>query len=104
MSRPQRPQQGSMTSSSSNENIGWNSSKVAFSQVFHKKKLDCKQGYWSLELDEESSLLTIFNSPLWRIRYKKNSFGLITSQDDFQRFMDEFLEKLNSCADIVDDN
>ena len=42
-------------------------------------KLDAKHGYWSIKLDEESSKLTTFNSPVGRFRFKRLSFGLHVS-------------------------
>ena len=46
-------------------------------------KLDAKSGYWAIQLDEESQLLTTFNSPLGRYCFKRLPFGLRTSQDVF---------------------
>lgn len=66
-------------------------------------KLDAKNGYWSVKLDEESSLLTTFNTPLGRYRYLRMPFGLVMSQDVFQRKMDQILEKCENCIGIADD-
>ena len=53
-------------------------------------KLDAKAGYWSVKLDEKSQLLTTFRSPLGpRYCFCRMPFGLSTSQDDYQRKMDE---------------
>jgi hypothetical protein len=38
-----------------------------FSGAQHFSKLDAKNGYWSVVLDDESSLLTTFNSPIWKV-------------------------------------
>ena len=48
-------------------------------------KLDAKLGYWSLLLDEESSLKTTFNTPFGRYKYLKLPFGLSVSQDIFEQ-------------------
>ena len=45
--------------------------------------LDAKNGYWSVTLDKESSLLTTFNSPFGRYCFLRMPFGLIMSQDVF---------------------
>ena len=61
------------------------------SKVF--SKLDAKHGYWSIKLDEESSKLTTFNSPIGRFRFKRLPFGLNISQDAFQQCMDQILSQ-----------
>ena len=66
-------------------------------------KLDAKNGYWSIKLDEDSSLMTTFNSPFGRYRYLRMSFGLSMSQDVFQQRMDEILEGCPGVVGIADD-
>ena len=46
-------------------------------------KLDLKDGYWHVQLDEESSYLTTFNTPFGRYRYLVMPNGLNVSQDIF---------------------
>ena len=75
--------------------------KFAGSEVF--SKVDARHGYWSVVLDEESSLLTTFNSPFGRYRYLRMPFGLKMSQDVFQHKMDQILEKCPGCIGIADD-
>ena len=48
-------------------------------------KLDGKQGYWNVKLDEESSYLTTFNTHRGSYRFLRMSFGLRMSQDIFQK-------------------
>ncbi|XP_072182294.1 uncharacterized protein [Diadema setosum] len=64
--------------------------KMSGAKVF--SKLDARHGYWSIVLDNESSLLTTFNSPLGRYCFKRLPFGLNVSQDIFQAKMDVILE------------
>ncbi|KAK2711693.1 hypothetical protein QYM36_012711 [Artemia franciscana] len=66
-------------------------------------KLDARHGYWSLELDEESSKLTTFNTPYERYKFKRIPFGLISAQDEFQRRMEEAFEGIRGFSVIVDD-
>jgi hypothetical protein len=66
-------------------------------------KLDAKSGYWAVPLDAESQLITTFNSPFGRFCFKRLPFGLKTSQDVFQRVMDEILEGLPGVVSIADD-
>ena len=75
--------------------------KFAGSRYF--SKLDAKNGYWSVVLDEESSRLTTFNSPFGRYCFLRMPFGLVMSQDVFQHRMDQILEKCPGTVSIADD-
>lgn len=55
--------------------------------------VDTKCGYWNVVLNQESSYLTAFNSPLGRYRFLHMPFGLKISQDVFQAKIDETFEK-----------
>ncbi|KAL8607946.1 hypothetical protein ACOMHN_005501 [Nucella lapillus] len=75
--------------------------RLSGSTVF--SKLDAKHGYWSIELDHESSLLTTFNSPCGRYRFKRLPFGLNLAQDAFQQCMDSILSQCPGTIGITDD-
>ena len=66
-------------------------------------KLDARSGYWSVHLDQPSSLLTTFNSPFGRYRFLRLPFGLNLSQDVFQERMDRILEYYPGTIGIADD-
>ena len=66
-------------------------------------KLDAKSGYWTCELTYRSSLLTTFNTPFGRYRYLRLPFGLKSSQDEFQKKLDQSLEGLEGMVSIADD-
>ena len=66
-------------------------------------KLDVHHGYWSIILDQESSLLVTFNSPFRRYHFLQLPFGLICSQDIFQKKMDQILKECQGCIRIVND-
>ena len=66
-------------------------------------KLDAHHGYWSIILDHDSSLLTTFNSPFGRYCFLHLPFGLVCSQDIFQKKMDQILEECQGCIGIADD-
>ena len=74
-----------------------------FSGATFFSKLDAKNGYWSIRLDEASSKLTTFNTPFGRCRFLRLPFGLVVSQDVFQQRMDAILEKCPGCTGIADD-
>ncbi|XP_014676736.1 PREDICTED: uncharacterized protein K02A2.6-like [Priapulus caudatus] len=74
--------------------------KFAGATVF---SLDARHGYWSVQLDEESSRLTTFNSPFGRYCFRRLPFGLNLSQDVFQERMDNILERCTGVVGIADD-
>ena len=72
-----------------------------FANLHYFTKLDACHGYWSIVLDEESSLLTTFNSPFGRYHFLCLPFGLVCSQDIFQKRMDQFLKECPGCIGIT---
>ena len=66
-------------------------------------KLDAHHGYWSIVLNQDSSLLTTFNSPFRRYHFLQLPFDLVCSQDIFQKKMDQILEECQGCIRITDD-
>ena len=94
-----------------NEAICWDHHKVpTVEEVAHKfvhsryfTKLDAHHGYWSVVLDQESSLLTTFNSPFGRYHFLWLPFDLVCSQDIFQKKMDQILEECHGSIGITDD-
>lgn len=77
------------------------------SHKFHNakvfSKMDAHSGYWALCLDEESSLLTTFNTPFGRMKFLRVPFGLKLSQDLFQLMMDQILDECPGTLGISDD-
>jgi hypothetical protein len=65
--------------------------------------VDAKKGYWHVPLDEESSYLTTFNTPFGRFRFNRLPFGLVVSQDIFQKQLDTAFQGLNGVTGIADD-
>ena len=56
-----------------------------FSHSCYFTKLDGHHGYWSIVLDEESNLLSTFTSPCGGYHFLHLPFGLVYSQDIFQK-------------------
>lgn len=65
--------------------------------------LDAKSGFHKIRLDEESSLLTTFNTPVGRYRWLRLPFGLKCAPEIFQRIMDQMIEGIQGAYAIVDD-
>lgn len=52
-----------------------------------EKVIDLKSGFWHMELDEPSSKLTTFNSPIGRFRFKRLCFGINCAPEMFMAEM-----------------
>lgn len=64
---------------------------------------DAKNGFWHVELDEESSYLTTFGTPWGRYRWLRMPFGVSPAPEEFQKRIDEALEGLEGVKAIHDD-
>ena len=66
-------------------------------------KFDMQWAFWHLELDEESSKLTTFETPYGRYRWLRLPFGLKVSSEIFQKRLTTALDGLNGVKCIADD-
>ena len=66
-------------------------------------KLDAKDGFWSIHLDNASSHLTNFNTNKGKYTFLRMSFSLKMAQDVFQMRMDQITERLPGIIAIYDD-
>lgn len=66
-------------------------------------KADLSSGYWHVELTEEASELTSFQTPFGRYKWKRLPFGLSVSAEIFQKKVLEALEGLPGIVCIADD-
>ena len=64
---------------------------------------DASYGFWQVELDDESSSLTTFNTPFGRYRWKRMPFGINSAPEVWQRKMREHVEGLKGVEVIADD-
>ena len=64
---------------------------------------DIKSAFWYVPLDEPSSLLTTFNTPVGRMKWNRMPFGISVAPEEFQRPIDESLEGLEGTKAIADD-
>ena len=65
--------------------------------------LDVKSAYWQIKLDEESSLLTTFNTPWGKFRWLRLPFGLKIASDVFQQRLDAVINQIKHVSNIADD-
>ena len=67
-------------------------------------KIDTNSGFWTLPMNEESQLLTTFNTPWGQFCFIKMPFGLNQAQYFFQYYMDLNFQGINSTMNIITDN
>ena len=77
------------------------SSRLAGARLF--TILDVKKGFWHIRLDEESSLLTTFNTPFGHYRWKRLPYGIKTAPEVSQRAMHNLIVGLKGIKVIADD-
>ena len=66
-------------------------------------KVDCSNGYWQVKLDDESSLLTTFNTPFRRFKWKWMPFGVSPAGEIFQQLLDQAIDDLEGVRIVADD-
>ena len=76
-------------------------SEIPGSKVF--STLDAKSGFLQIVLDETSSFLTTFNTPVGRYRWLRLPFGISCAPEVYQRIMDTMLEGIKGAYVIIDD-
>ena len=75
--------------------------KTNGSQYF--TKLDANMGYYQLQLDYDSQLLTAFHTPWGRYMYQRLPMGIKSAPELFQRAMEEVLAGIDNVSVIFDD-
>ena len=65
--------------------------------------LDANMGYYQIKLDEESRLLTCFNTPFGRMMYKRLPMGISSAPEIYQRKMTEIFGDIPHVNIIMDD-
>ena len=65
--------------------------------------LDLKDGYWQVQLDEESSLLCTFNTPFSRYRFTRMPFGIKSASEVFQKENEEAFSGISGIHIVADD-
>ena len=65
--------------------------------------LDVRNGFWHIELDEPSSLLTTFHTPFGRYRWRRMPFGISSAPEVFQQRMHQLIERLKGVEVVADD-
>lgn len=65
--------------------------------------LDLKDGFWHIQLDEESSKLCTFNTPFGRFKFNRLPFGISSAPEVFQKACNKVFEDIEGCEVYFDD-
>lgn len=66
-------------------------------------KVDARNGYWHVVLDEESAKLTTFDTRFGCYYWRRLPFGLNVSSEIFQKRIHQALDRLPGLLDVHDD-
>ena len=65
--------------------------------------MDVQSGFWHVQLDAPSSLLTTFHTPFGRYQWLSMPFGISSAPEVFQTRMHVLIEGLGGVEVVVDD-
>lgn len=71
-------------------------------QVF--SVVDANQGFWQIQLDEESLRKCTFNTPFGRYRFQRLPFSISSAPEVFQKCIAHHLEGLEGVVNVMDDS
>ena len=64
---------------------------------------DAKNGFWHVELDEDSSVLTTFETPWGKYKWLRMPMGISPAPEEFQRRLNNILAGLQGTLAVADD-
>ena len=65
-------------------------------------KVDARNGYWHVVLDEESATLTTFNTPIWYYYWRRLPIGVSVLSENFQKQIHQAFDGLSGLHDVHD--
>uniref|UniRef100_A0A5S6QM93 Reverse transcriptase domain-containing protein n=1 Tax=Trichuris muris TaxID=70415 RepID=A0A5S6QM93_TRIMR len=79
-------------------------------EIFHKlgkgqafTKIDLADPYLQIELDDESKIFMVVNTPFGLYQYQRFPFGVASAPSIFQQFMDQLVSDIAGCVAYLDD-
>ena len=66
-------------------------------------KIYARNGYWHLQLDDQASKLTTFDTPYGRYQWKRLPFGVSVASEIFQKRLNQALDRLDGLLTVHDD-
>ena len=66
-------------------------------------KIYARNGYWHLQLDDQASKLTTFDTPYGTYQWKRLPFGVSVASEIFQKRLNQALDRLDGLLTVHDD-
>ncbi|XP_043063527.1 uncharacterized protein K02A2.6-like [Drosophila ficusphila] len=66
-------------------------------------KIDLKDAYLQMELDEASKEIMVVNTPLGLFQYQRLPYGIPSAPAIFQRYLEQLLKGIEGCGNYLDD-
>ncbi|XP_036347641.1 uncharacterized protein K02A2.6-like [Rhagoletis pomonella] len=66
-------------------------------------KIDLKDAYLQLELDEEAKQVLVVSTPLGLFQFQRMPYGIASAPAIFQKFLEQLLHGIEGCANYLDD-
>nr|XP_043069087.1 uncharacterized protein K02A2.6-like [Drosophila bipectinata] len=66
-------------------------------------KIDLKDAYLQMELDEDSKTIMVVNTPLGLFQYQRLPYGIASAPAIFQRYLEQLLKGVEGCGNYLDD-
>jgi len=69
----------------------------------HFSKIDFKDAYLQMELDDAAKEITVVNTPLGLFQYQRLPYGIASAPAIFQRHLEQLLSEIEGCGNYLDD-
>ncbi|XP_036340020.1 uncharacterized protein K02A2.6-like [Rhagoletis pomonella] len=69
----------------------------------HFSKIDLKDAYLQMMLDEPSKQIMVVNTPLGLFQYQRLPYGIASAPAIFQRYLEQLLTGIEGCGNYLDD-
>lgn len=78
--------------------------------LFHKirygiffSKIDLKEAYLQMELEESSKSVLVVNTPAGLFQYQRMPYGIASAPAIFQKYLEQLLQGIEGCGNYLDD-
>ncbi|XP_030368972.1 uncharacterized protein K02A2.6-like [Scaptodrosophila lebanonensis] len=69
----------------------------------HFSKIDLKDAYLQMELDDSSKQFMVVSTPLGLFQYQRLPYGIASAPAIFQRYLEQLLNGIEGCGNYLDD-
>lgn len=66
-------------------------------------KIDLKDAYLQMELDDPSKEIMVINTPLGLFQYQRLPYGIASAPAIFQKYIEQLIHGIEGCANYLDD-